>query len=224
LLLFVLVVVVVSSTPKFQVRAVPFSVTGTFVLVSIQSKFNSNDLAALEYIMDKVHLSDSSSISTARKEENENENDESTDTTPNIITGGTRNPNASHSSDANTSLSASSYAFLNALLQHGSTTYDEEKIEDDSTQDDKFLVTSSMFNEEGLGDQDFDDVDDDDEDEEKAHDLEIIRITKPIFDNPMSLINLNADLDEFLAAKRISDVSILFIYNNTKNKYFVLGC
>lgn len=56
---------------------------------------------------------------------------------------------------------------------------------------------------------DDEDDEDGDDDDDFEHDAEIIRITKPVFDNPISLINLEADMTEFLSAKRISDVSWL---------------
>jgi hypothetical protein len=46
------------------------------------------------------------------------------------------------------------------------------------------------------------------DEEDRAHEAEIIRITKPIFDNPLSLINLDSEVDDFLNSKRISDVSL----------------
>ena len=49
----------------------------------------------------------------------------------------------------------------------------------------------------------------DENDENDEEDEEIIKITQPIFDNPMALINLDADIPGFLRTKRISDVRIL---------------
>ena len=42
----------------------------------------------------------------------------------------------------------------------------------------------------------FDEEEDEDDKEERIHNEEIFRITKPIFDNPMSLLNLEADICE----------------------------
>lgn len=49
-------------------------------------------------------------------------------------------------------------------------------------------------------------ISDDDDVDDIAESEEMIRITKPYFDNPLALINFNADLGEFLDCKRISDV------------------
>ena len=35
-----------------------------------------------------------------------------------------------------------------------------------------------------------------------------VRVQTPVFDNPLRYIDLDADIDEFLATKRISDVSL----------------
>lgn len=55
-------------------------------------------------------------------------------------------------------------------------------------------------------DQHFEDENDEIENENDEEDEEIIKITQPIFDNPMALINLDADIPGFLRTKRISDV------------------
>lgn len=44
-----------------------------------------------------------------------------------------------------------------------------------------------------------------DEGEDKEQE-ELIRITRPVFEDPMALINLEADIDKFLAAPKINDV------------------
>jgi hypothetical protein len=60
-------------------------------------------------------------------------------------------------------------------------------------------------------DEDEEEMDDDD----RAQDDEITKLTQTIFENPLALINLDADIDEFLAAKRISDVTInMYLYMN----------
>jgi hypothetical protein len=59
-------------------------------------------------------------------------------------------------------------------------------------------------------DEDTSGDEDGEDDEENAHNAEIGKITKPIFEDPLRLINLDANIDEFLAAKRISDVMSCF--------------
>ena len=39
-----------------------------------------------------------------------------------------------------------------------------------------------------------------------------IRIQTPIFDNPLRYIDLDADIQEFLATKRISDVKMIYFH------------
>lgn len=68
------------------------------------------------------------------------------------------------------------------------------------------LLTDVGIDDGGSGEEESDDIDDMVESED------MLRASKPFFDNPLALINFNADLGKFLDCKRISDVRTDDIY------------
>lgn len=49
--------------------------------------------------------------------------------------------------------------------------------------------------------------------EDDNEDEEFRQFTKPIFENPIALLNFDADISQFLESKRISDVSIIHLFH-----------